>query len=67
MKKYIYRIYITIIHILCYTRNATKEVMAMKKRKVSDEDSPIVSDPFGSYTGCGLDPNEKPVQDADDL
>jgi hypothetical protein len=41
--------------------------MAMKKRKVSDEDSPIVSDPFGSYTGCGLDPNEKPVQDADDL
>lgn len=24
-------------------------------------------DPFGSYTGRGEDPYEKPVQDADDL
>lgn len=24
-------------------------------------------DPLGSYTGRGMDPNEKPVQDADDL
>lgn len=39
----------------------------MRKRKVSDETSQIVSDPFGSYTGCSQDPNEKPVQDADDL
>ena len=28
---------------------------------------PIISDPNGSYTGQGIDPNEKPVQDADDL
>lgn len=28
---------------------------------------PIVTDPFGSYTGRPIDPEEKPVQDADDL
>ncbi len=27
----------------------------------------INTDPFGSYTGRPNDPNEKPVQDADDL
>ena len=27
----------------------------------------IVSDPFGSYTGLTKHPEEKPVQDADDL
>ena len=27
----------------------------------------IITDPFGSYTGLVKDPNEKPVQDADDL
>ena len=27
----------------------------------------IVTDPFGSYTGLVKDPDEKPVQDADDL
>lgn len=27
----------------------------------------IVTDPFGSYTGLVHDPQEKPVQDADDL
>lgn len=27
----------------------------------------IMTDPFGSYTGRGDDPLEKPVQDADDL
>ena len=27
----------------------------------------IVTDPNGSYTGRPQDPNEKPVQDADDL
>ena len=27
----------------------------------------IVSDPFGSYTGLVKEPDEKPVQDADDL
>ena len=28
---------------------------------------PVITDPFGSYTGLVLDPGEKPVQDADDL
>ena len=27
----------------------------------------IVTDPFGSYTGLVRHPEEKPVQDADDL
>ena len=27
----------------------------------------IIVDPFGSYTGRPENPNEKPVQDADDL
>ena len=27
----------------------------------------ICADPFGSYTGLVRDPEEKPVQDADDL
>ena len=27
----------------------------------------IHADPFGSYTGCPDDPDEIPVQDADDL
>ena len=27
----------------------------------------ICTDPFGSYTGLVKDPDEKPVQDADDL
>ena len=33
----------------------------MKKEK------PIITDPNGSYTGKPSDPEEKPVQDADDL
>lgn len=28
---------------------------------------PSDTDPFGSYTGKPMDPNETPVQDADDL
>lgn len=35
----------------------------MEKKK----EETIVTDPFGSYTGLVKDPNEKPVQDADDL
>ena len=31
------------------------------------EDKRICTDPFGSYTGLVTEPNEKPVQDADDL
>lgn len=35
-----------------------------KKKKLENE---IVTDPFGSYTGIPTDPDERPVQDADDL
>ena len=28
---------------------------------------PIQTDPFGSYTGLVKDPEDRPVQDADDL
>ena len=35
----------------------------MKKK----EEPVIVTDPFGSYTGLVKDPDEKPVQEADDL
>lgn len=33
----------------------------MKKKET------IITDPFGSYTGLVKAPDEKPVQDADDL
>ena len=39
----------------------------MKSRKETVKTPKIVTDPFCSYTGCSLDPDEKPVQDADDL
>ena len=33
-----------------------------------NQEVPVIhTDPNGSYTGRPLDPNEKPVQDADDL
>lgn len=35
--------------------------------KNNKKEERIVSDPFGSYTGRPEDPDEKPVQDADDL
>ena len=38
--------------------------MNRKKRKENEE---ISTDPFGSYTGIPDIPDEKPVQDADDL
>lgn len=36
----------------------------MKNEKKKEK---IVTDPFGSYTGRSIDPNERPIQDADDL
>lgn len=39
----------------------------MKKRSISYEDTNISTDPNGSYTGKPVNPEEKPVQDADDL
>ena len=35
----------------------------MEKKK----QPPIITDPNGSYTGRPRDPEEKPIQDADDL
>ena len=32
-----------------------------------DKNEKIITDPFGSYTGRPKDPNERPIQDADDL
>ena len=34
---------------------------------MKNKDEVIITDPFGSYTGLVNDPQEKPVQDADDL
>ena len=38
----------------------------MSKNKIPKEEI-IVTDPFGSYTGVPMNPDERPVQDADDL
>lgn len=38
----------------------------MSKKKEMKEER-IVTDPFGSYTGRPDDPQERPIQDADDL
>ena len=34
---------------------------------MKDRDAIIVTDPFGSYTGRPKDPEDRPIQDADDL
>ena len=39
--------------------------MFMKKKNEKKE--VICTDPFGSYTGRPADPEERPIQDADDL
>ena len=47
-----------------------KEVKNVKVTKKVPAAQPLKFDPFdplGSYTGCPKDPEEKPVQDADDL
>ena len=38
-----------------------------EKRRQKAAHSKIVTDPQGSWTGVPLNPDEKPVQDADDL
>lgn len=37
------------------------------KEKERSSDSDIKTDPLGSYTGRPADPEDKPIQDADDL
>lgn len=44
-------------------RKVKQEVLDLKEKK----EEVIITDPFGSYTGLVKDPDEKPVQDADDL
>lgn len=39
----------------------------MRKKKDHRKKAAISTDPFGSYTGRPADPEERPVQDADDL
>lgn len=39
----------------------------MRKKKKHKNEETISTDPFGSYTGRPADPQERPVQDADDL
>ncbi len=40
----------------------------MKKKKYGTYVDPLIdTDPNGSYTGKPADPEEKPIQDADDL
>ena len=40
----------------------------MKEKETRQSQDPkIETDPFGSYTGRAQNPEEKPVQDADDL
>lgn len=39
----------------------------MKKENQQKTEEKISIDPFGSYTGRPKDPEDRPVQDADDL
>lgn len=44
-------------------RNQKKENLSLDGKLMQD----IVTDPFGMYTGIPDDPEERPIQDADDL
>lgn len=37
------------------------------RNKNDKKQNVIITDPNGSYTGRPLDPDERPIQDADDL
>lgn len=41
--------------------------MSKKIKELLKENKPAKDDPQGSYTGKPQNPDEKPVQDADDL
>lgn len=45
----------------------TAEMRIGRKRKQVPEPEKIRTDPNGSYTGRPVNPEEEPVQDADDL
>ena len=44
-----------------------KKLLAAMRPLPHSNAYPILTDPFGSYTGLVLEPDEKPIQDADDL
>ena len=53
-----------------FMKRVKKELLwaeAMRGNPIVSDPAPIVTDPNGSYTGRPKDPDEKPVQDADDL
>ncbi len=41
--------------------------LAQRGSAVVSDPAPIITDPNGSYTGRPADPQERPIQDADDL
>lgn len=48
------------------TRDEKQLMLSMLPTELMS-DQPIITDPFGSYTGLTREQDEKPVQDADDL
>ena len=54
-------------YICSKTGNYIDGGMDMPKKKNEEKPEVISTDPFGSYTGRPQDPNERPIQDADDL
>lgn len=40
---------------------------SLKKIKLAQKESPIITDPQGCYTGKPIEMTEQPIQDADDL
>jgi len=40
---------------------------ALRGNPIVSDPAPIVTDPNGSYTGRPRDPEDRPIQDADDL
>ncbi len=44
-----------------------KDTAAPLAAMQSEANSAIISDPFGSYTGITVTPDDIPIQDADDL
>lgn len=50
-----------------FKRREMEWVQALRGNPIVSDPAPIVTDPNGSYTGRPKDPDEKPIQDADDL
>ncbi len=48
-------------------QNVMNWIQAMRGNPAVTDPLPIVTDPNGSYTGRPRDPEDKPIQDADDL